>query len=92
MDLIQEVLEIVKKRNPNEREFLQAVTEVLESELGAAPIRGWELSSSICSASGIESAILRMVFERIGRARHVTRLDRSRRATIGCCDMTDPVA
>jgi glutamate dehydrogenase (NADP+) len=31
MDLIQEVLEIVKKRNPNEREFLQAVTEVLES-------------------------------------------------------------
>jgi len=31
MDLIQEVLEIVRKRNPNEREFLQAVTEVLES-------------------------------------------------------------
>src|ERR1700675_3955469 len=31
MVLIQEVLEIVKKRNPNEREFLQAVTEVLES-------------------------------------------------------------
>jgi glutamate dehydrogenase (NADP+) len=31
MVLIQEVLEIVKKRNPNEPEFLQAVTEVLES-------------------------------------------------------------
>src|SRR6188472_2263478 len=31
MTLIQEVLEIVKKRNPNEPEFLQAVTEVLES-------------------------------------------------------------
>ncbi len=31
MDLIQEVLEIVRKRNPNEPEFLQAVTEVLES-------------------------------------------------------------
>ena len=31
MGLIQEVLEIVKKRNPNEPEFLQAVTEVLES-------------------------------------------------------------
>jgi len=31
MDLVQEVLEIVKKRNPNEPEFLQAVTEVLES-------------------------------------------------------------
>jgi glutamate dehydrogenase (NADP+) len=31
MDLIQEVLEIVRKRNPSEREFLQAVTEVLES-------------------------------------------------------------
>jgi len=31
MALIQEVLEIVKKRNPNEPEFLQAVTEVLES-------------------------------------------------------------
>ena len=29
--LIQEVLETVKKRNPNEPEFLQAVTEVLES-------------------------------------------------------------
>src|SRR5437879_1205670 len=28
---VQEVLEIVKKRNPNEPEFLQAVTEVLES-------------------------------------------------------------
>ena len=28
---IQEILEIVRKRNPNEREFLQAVTEVLES-------------------------------------------------------------
>jgi glutamate dehydrogenase (NADP+) len=28
---IQEVLEVVKKRNPNEPEFLQAVTEVLES-------------------------------------------------------------
>ena len=31
MTFIQEVLEIVKKRNPNEPEFLQAVTEVLES-------------------------------------------------------------
>src|SRR5512137_2074061 len=31
MGLIQEVLEIVKKRNANEPEFLQAVTEVLES-------------------------------------------------------------
>ena len=31
MVLIQEVLEIVQKRNPNEPEFLQAVTEVLES-------------------------------------------------------------
>ena len=31
MTLVQEVLEIVKKRNPNEPEFLQAVTEVLES-------------------------------------------------------------
>jgi glutamate dehydrogenase (NADP+) len=31
MVLVQEVLEIVKKRNPNEPEFLQAVTEVLES-------------------------------------------------------------
>src|SRR5213596_3056328 len=31
MTLIQDVLEIVKKRNPNEPEFLQAVTEVLES-------------------------------------------------------------
>ena len=31
MGLVQQVLEIVKKRNPNEPEFLQAVTEVLES-------------------------------------------------------------
>jgi glutamate dehydrogenase (NADP+) len=31
MPLVEEVLEIVKKRNPNEPEFLQAVTEVLES-------------------------------------------------------------
>jgi len=31
MGLIQETLEIVKKRNPGEPEFLQAVTEVLES-------------------------------------------------------------
>src|SRR5213595_585839 len=31
MALIQEVLEVVKKRNPHEPEFLQAVTEVLES-------------------------------------------------------------
>ena len=31
MALIQQVLEIVRKRNPNEPEFLQAVTEVLES-------------------------------------------------------------
>ena len=31
MGLVQEVLDIVKKRNPNEPEFLQAVTEVLES-------------------------------------------------------------
>jgi len=29
MALIQEVLEIVRKRNPNEPEFLQAVTDVL---------------------------------------------------------------
>src|SRR6266705_1094002 len=31
MGPVQEVLEIVKKRDPNEPEFLQAVTEVLES-------------------------------------------------------------
>ena len=31
MALIQEVLEIVSRRNRNEPEFLQAVTEVLES-------------------------------------------------------------
>jgi glutamate dehydrogenase (NADP+) len=31
MGLIQEILEIVRRRNPNEPEFLQAVTEVLES-------------------------------------------------------------
>jgi glutamate dehydrogenase (NADP+) len=31
MNLINDVLEIVRKRNPNEPEFLQAVTEVLES-------------------------------------------------------------
>ncbi len=31
MGPVQEVLEVVKKRNPNEPEFLQAVTEVLES-------------------------------------------------------------
>ena len=31
MALIQNTLEIVRKRNPNEPEFLQAVTEVLES-------------------------------------------------------------
>jgi glutamate dehydrogenase (NADP+) len=31
MGPVQEVLDIVKKRNPNEPEFLQAVTEVLES-------------------------------------------------------------
>jgi len=31
MSYIKEVLEIVRKRNPNEPEFLQAVTEVLES-------------------------------------------------------------
>jgi glutamate dehydrogenase (NADP+) len=31
MGLIQDVLEIVRKRNPNEPEFLQAVTEVMES-------------------------------------------------------------
>src|SRR5712691_10750262 len=31
MGLVQDVLEIVKKRNPNEPEFLQAVTEVLVS-------------------------------------------------------------
>src|SRR3989449_8604483 len=31
MGLVQDILEIVKKRNPNEPEFLQAVTEVLES-------------------------------------------------------------
>jgi glutamate dehydrogenase (NADP+) len=29
--MIQEILEIVRRRNPNEPEFLQAVTEVLES-------------------------------------------------------------
>src|SRR5438046_3526605 len=29
--LVQEVLDTVKRRNPNEPEFLQAVTEVLES-------------------------------------------------------------
>ena len=31
MAQVEEVLEIVRKRNPNEPEFLQAVTEVLES-------------------------------------------------------------
>lgn len=31
MSYVQNVIEIVKKRNPNEPEFLQAVTEVLES-------------------------------------------------------------
>ena len=31
MRLVQQVLEVVRKRNPNEPEFLQAVTEVLES-------------------------------------------------------------
>ena len=31
MNLVQETLEIVRRRNPNEPEFLQAVTEVLES-------------------------------------------------------------
>src|SRR6184192_1047343 len=31
MGLVKKVLEIVKRRNPNEPEFLQAVTEVLES-------------------------------------------------------------
>lgn len=31
MSYVNEVLEIVRKRNPNEPEFLQAVTEVLES-------------------------------------------------------------
>ncbi|MGC8744653.1 MAG: NADP-specific glutamate dehydrogenase [Verrucomicrobiia bacterium] len=31
MSYVKEVLEIVRKRNPNEPEFLQAVTEVLES-------------------------------------------------------------
>ena len=31
MGMIQEILEIVRRRNPNEPEFLQAVTEVLES-------------------------------------------------------------
>src|ERR1041384_6910036 len=31
MGLVQQVLEVVKKRNPSEPEFLQAVTEVLES-------------------------------------------------------------
>jgi len=31
MALVAEVLEVVRKRNPNEPEFLQAVTEVLES-------------------------------------------------------------
>jgi glutamate dehydrogenase (NADP+) len=31
MALIQDTLEVVRKRNPNEPEFLQAVTEVLES-------------------------------------------------------------
>ncbi|MCX8157243.1 MAG: NADP-specific glutamate dehydrogenase [Verrucomicrobiae bacterium] len=31
MGLIQETLDIVRRRNPNEPEFLQAVTEVLES-------------------------------------------------------------
>src|SRR5256886_582013 len=31
MALVQEVLDIVRKRNPNEPEFIQAVTEVVES-------------------------------------------------------------
>src|SRR5256886_10031951 len=31
MGLVKKVLDIVKRRNPNEPEFLQAVTEVLES-------------------------------------------------------------
>lgn len=31
MELVQDILAIVKKRNPHEPEFLQAVTEVLES-------------------------------------------------------------
>lgn len=31
MGLVQEILQVVEKRNPNEPEFLQAVTEVLES-------------------------------------------------------------
>ena len=31
MGIIQDTLEIVRKRNANEPEFLQAVTEVLES-------------------------------------------------------------
>lgn len=31
MSYVNDVLEIVRKRNPNEPEFLQAVTEVLES-------------------------------------------------------------
>ncbi|HPD19390.1 MAG TPA: NADP-specific glutamate dehydrogenase, partial [Candidatus Goldiibacteriota bacterium] len=31
MSYINDVLEVVKKRNPNEPEFLQAVTEVLQS-------------------------------------------------------------
>ena len=31
MDMIREVIETVKRRNPGEPEFLQAVTEVLES-------------------------------------------------------------
>ncbi|MGC8829638.1 MAG: NADP-specific glutamate dehydrogenase [Verrucomicrobiia bacterium] len=31
MSYVKEVLEVVRKRNPNEPEFLQAVTEVLES-------------------------------------------------------------
>jgi glutamate dehydrogenase (NADP+) len=31
MALVQEVLDIVRKRNPNEPEFIQAVTEVLDS-------------------------------------------------------------
>jgi hypothetical protein len=30
MALVQEVLDNVRKRNPNEHEFLKAVTEVLE--------------------------------------------------------------
>ena len=31
MALVQEVLDIVRKRNPNEPEFIQAVTEVFDS-------------------------------------------------------------